>query len=216
MSVLSVGPNLGNNAYPQTGTSEQQGAASSSSNVNTASTATQSMTAAASQSSTEVVTLSPEANQYAALASQGIAVTEVSIAGLGLPSLPQGSSPATMIGYLKDMSEASPTVPVDADGKPDGEITSSAFAKVVEQFGGTKQQADQLFAALDTNGSDSLSNAEVLQGLASVSTDGNSSTAQSLLSLMNDGNSGTSVSQESFLAFETALIAAETPSQASS
>jgi len=33
---------------------------------------------------------------------------------------------------------------------------------------------------------------------------------------MNDGNSGTSVSQESFLAFETALIAAETPSQASS
>ncbi|HVE22666.1 MAG TPA: hypothetical protein VNC39_11865 [Acidocella sp.] len=211
MSILSVGPNLGNEAQPQTSTDQQQATASSSANVNTATTAPQSTTAATSQSSTEIVTLSPEANAYATLASQGIAVTQVSIAGLGLPSLPQGSSAATMIGYLKDMREASPTVPVDANGKADGAITSSAFAKVVEQFGGTKQQADQLFSALDTNGNDSLSNAEVLQGLASVSTDGSSLTAQSLLSLMNHGNSGTSVDQTAFLAFETDLIAAETP-----
>jgi Ca2+-binding EF-hand superfamily protein len=108
------------------------------------------------------------------------------------------------------------SVPAGPDGKPDGEITSAAFTNVVGQFGGTKQQADQLFTALDTNGSDSLSNAEVLQGLASVSTDSSSSTAQSLLSLMNYGNSGTSVNQAGFLAFETALVAAETPSQASS
>jgi hypothetical protein len=215
MSVSSVGPNLGNDAYPQTGTSQQQGAAPSSSNVNTASSATQSTTAAASQSSTEVVTLSPEATVFAGLASKGVTVTQVTLSGLGLPSSQQGSS-AAAIAELKEMSAASVTPPAGPDGKPDGEITPAAFANVVGQFGGTKQQADQLFAALDTDGSGSPSNAEVLQGLASVSTDSSSSTAQSLLSLMNYGNSGTSVNQTGFLAFETALVAAETPSQASS
>lgn len=212
MSVLSVGPNLGNDAHPQTDTSQQQAASRASSNVNTASTAPQPATAAASQSSTEVVTLSPEANALATLASKGIAATQVSITGLGLPPLPQGSSAATIISYLNQVRAAAVTVPTGPDGKPDGEITPDAFAKVVEQFGGTKQQADQLFTALDTNGSNSLSNAEVLQGLASVSTDSSSFTAQSLLSLMNNGNRGTSVSQESFITFETALIASETPS----
>jgi hypothetical protein len=212
MSVLSVGSNLENNAYLQTNTSQNHGDVSSNSKVNTASIATQSAIAAASQSTTEVVTLSPEANTYAMLASHGIVVTQINGADLGMPSVPQGSSTATMISDIKAMGEASPAVPVGTDDKPDGEITSSAFAQVVKQFGGTKQQADQLFTAFDTNGSDSLSNAEVLQGLASVSTDSSSSTAQSLLSLMNYGNSGTSVSQDGFLAFETALIAAETPS----
>jgi hypothetical protein len=161
------------------------------------------------------VTLSPQAKTIASLAAKGISVEVVSFASMGLPPPPsQGGQPAAL-SYFEKISAAQGTTPHDANGNPDGQISQTGLEQVVQQFGSTKAQADQLFAALDTNGNSSLSNAEVLSGLAATSTDPNSAVSQSLLKLM-DQNGDNSVSQDEFLALETALVEAEKAPQSTS
>ncbi|WP_213769102.1 hypothetical protein [Caballeronia sp. dw_19] len=116
-------------------------------------------------------------------------------------------NPADLASYLRTLNSETVAPPTNAEGKQDGQISEAAFEQVVEQFGGSKTQADQLFGALGAGDSNPLTNAELLQGLAATS-DSSSTSSQSLLTLMDQNGDG-SASQTEFLALETALVAAE-------
>jgi hypothetical protein len=136
------------------------------------------------------VTLSNDGMAFAKLASEGVATTLIS--GPNLSQLVQSGQ----IPLIK------------SPGAQGGSISQEDFEQLVLQAGGTKQQADQLFSTIDTDGNGSVSSSEVLSG---ISKDGDgSSIAQTLRSLMDTNNDGT-VSGTEFVKFETNLISAEKP-----
>jgi LysR substrate binding domain/EF-hand domain pair len=98
------------------------------------------------------------------------------------------------------------------DGQYDGVISQSAFETATAQFGATKAQADQLFASLETNGSGTISHNDMLSVMGATSSNPSDQTEQALLKLMDTNGDGT-VSSSEFLAFEKAMVAAETPAK---
>ena len=70
--------------------------------------------------------------------------------------------------------------------------------------GRTAQQADQDFAAMDTNGDGSISNAEMLSGMSQTS-NSNDPLAESLRQMMDTNHDGT-VSGTEYVNLESALV----------
>ncbi|WP_144161332.1 hypothetical protein [Paraburkholderia sp. BCC1885] len=218
MALSSIGSNPGENVYSQAGKGQSSPAASSALDASAGVAAASSQASpadAAPQPSTQV-TLSPEAKSLAALSSDDVTMTQGSIAGLGLPSFSSvRDNPADLASYFRTLNSETVAPPTNAEGKQDGQISEAAFEQVVEQFGGSKTQADQLFGALGVDDSNPLTNTELLQGLAATATDSSSASSQSLLTLMDQNGDG-SVSQTEFLTLETALVAAEKAPKSSS
>lgn len=213
MAVSTVSAGL--NPYLQGASGQPASTTTATANADASATSSTPAANATADTASVKVTLSPEAKVLATLASRGITTTQVNLANLNLPALPNlQQDPAAFAAYFHKINKASVSPPTDGNGHPDGQISQSAFEKVVKQFNGTQTLADQLFAALDTNHNQSLSHAEVLQALTSTLTDSNGKTAQSLMTLMDQGGNGP-VSESSFAAFETALVAAEKPGAAS-
>jgi hypothetical protein len=128
----------------------------------------------------DTVTLSAQAQAVASLNSEGVTVSYVS--GPGLSSGRQPSGPIALYGS----------------------VSKSAFEGVAASFGATAQQADQDFAAMDTNGDGSISNAEMLSGMSQTS-NSNDPLAQSLRQMMDTNNDG-SVSGTEYVTVESALV----------
>lgn len=145
----------------------------------------------ASQASS-IVTLSPDAQVLASFNAQGVSVENVA-----LPTLAPGESDFQALQGL-------------AAAHPPGDLTEADFASVATEYGDTTAQADQLFAALDTGDSGSLTNQQVLGALSQTGSDPDTVTSQELIKLMNDGGAD-AVTANQYTAFETALIDAETP-----
>jgi hypothetical protein len=207
MSVSSINTAADQHRHTQrgsagaSGSTGAQNAAGSQDAGNTASASS-----AASSSPSSIVTLSPQAQAFSELASKGVTVTEVSLSSLGITpdQIAQARTPdqvvALMAGVAKKLQSAGDTP------KQGGAVSQKDFDNVVEQqFGGTKAQADQLFAAFDGNQDGSISNSELLNELGSLSSDSTNPAAQTLLGLMDSNHDG-SVDQSEFLKFETSFV----------
>jgi hypothetical protein len=157
------------------------------------------------------VTLSPEAQALGKLAAEGITSTETSLAGLAIPTLSSGESLkdyAHQLGLA--LQSRSVTAPTNSYGQYDGAIAEPDFNAGIAQLGGTKTQAGQIFASLDTDHSGSISNSELLNAMSELGSDPNSSSMQTLAKLV-DTNSNKVLTSDELLRFETAMVSMEKP-----
>jgi hypothetical protein len=132
----------------------------------------------------DTVTLSPEAQAVASLNAKGI--TMVTIHSRGLSSGQQPIQPSSVV---------------------DGSVSEKDFEAMAASFGDTTSQADQNFAAMDTVGNGSISNAEMLNAMSATS-HGNGVLSQNLRQMM-DANHDGSVSGTEYVNLETAIVSAE-------
>jgi hypothetical protein len=139
----------------------------------------------------------------------GLSMSEVRDPGLQIPSNAAGW--AALQQSMATAQSNAHIAPPTSGGQYDGEISKSAFAKVVAQLGGTEDDANQIFAGLDTNKNGYLTNAQLLTAISGLGagTGAAGSSQQALLQLLSAG--GGAVSGGQLLSFETALQAAETP-----
>jgi hypothetical protein len=134
--------------------------------------------------SSDTVTLSPEAQAMASLNAKGI--TMVTIHSRGLSSGQQTIQPSSVV---------------------DGSISKADFEAMAASFGDSTSQADQDFAGFDTNGSGSISNAEMLNAMSATG-HGGDALSQNLRQMM-DANHDGSVSGSEYVNLETAIVSAE-------
>jgi len=121
----------------------------------------------------------------------------------------QGSSGDQMLQDAQQMNQHL-IVPPTSGGKYDGNISQAAFDTVINQIGGTKTDADQIFSSLDTDNNGSISNSELLSAMSQLGSSNADSGVQELEKLLvPDGDS--TVTDGEFLSFETAMVAAEKP-----
>ena len=132
----------------------------------------------------DTVTLSSEAQAVASLNAKGI--TMVNIHSRGLSSGQQPMQPSSVV---------------------DGSISEKDFEAMAASFGDTTSQADQDFAAMDTNGNRSISNAEMLNAMSATS-HGDGALSRTLRQMM-DANHDGSVSGTEYVNLETAIVSAE-------
>jgi hypothetical protein len=135
---------------------------------------------AASAPASDTVTLSAQALAVASLNAEGVTMSNVS--GRGLSSGTQPSGPIAIYGS----------------------ISKSAFEGVAAGFGASTQQADQDFAAMDTNGDGSISNAEMLSGMSQTANN-NDALSESLRQLMDVNHDGTASGTE-YVNLESAFV----------
>ena len=90
---------------------------------------------------------------------------------------------------------------------PNGSAAKSDFEAVMSGFGLSTQQADQDFAAMDSNGDGSISHSEMLSAMNATS-QGGSSLSEGLRQVMDMNHDG-SVSGTEFVNLETALVGVE-------
>jgi EF-hand domain pair len=208
MSVSSINPATAQTYQHAPGGSSGTSSASGTSDAPATSGSTSASTSADAPPSSTTVTLSPGAQAFASLAAAGVSVTETSLSSLGIfpTDIANATTPALKFALMQRTAQA-----INAGGdvpKPGGAVLQSTFENLVDQLGGTKVQADQLFQSLDTNGDGSISNEEFLTGVANTAKDGGSPISQSLLTLMDTDGNG-SVSSSEFSNFETAFAQAE-------
>jgi hypothetical protein len=151
---------------------------------NTKRGATPATSQGSSPSTSDTVTLSPDAQAMASLNAKGI--TMVTIHSRGLSSGVQPPSPSAV---------------------PDGLMSKSDFEAVTASFGVGTQQADQDFAAMDSNGDGSISHSEMLSAMSATS-QGSSSLSKELRQMMDTNDDG-SVSSTEFINLETAFVGVE-------
>lgn len=151
--------------------------------------------AGANRSGSGSVTLSKEAQSVAELASKGITVFTIH----------DGAR------VHQDLLNGTPGPAGSQRGGMGGAITYSDFDAVMRQLGATQAQADQLKQSFDADGDHSISNDELLRGLAATSGPrGSGPDAQLLLGLMDKGGNGDRVVQQGeFLSVETMLAHAQ-------
>ena len=203
MSVSAIANNNGASLLQAEAQSTSPTAATTESVANTADATSKTSAETSVPESSTRVTLSPDAQVIANLNRGGVTMFEGSLAGLDLP--PQ-SSPGFAQALIQAVGANHPQT--HSAGTNDGLISQSAFEAAAAQFGATKTQADQLFASLDTDGSGSVSNAELLKAMANTGSDPQSATSQALLKLI-DTNDDKTVSSGEFLKFESAMVTAE-------
>ena len=132
----------------------------------------------------DTVTLSPEAQAIASLNAKGI--TMVTIHSRGLGSGVQPPSPSRV---------------------PDGSVSMRVFEAATTGYGISTQQADQTFAAMDSNGDRSISHGEMLSAMSATG-QGNSPLSKGLRQMMDTNHDG-SVSGTEFVNLETTLVSVE-------
>jgi hypothetical protein len=134
--------------------------------------------------SSDTVTLSPEAQAMASFNAKGITV--VAVHSRGLSSGQQPAQPSSVV---------------------DGSVSEEDFEAMAASFGDTTNQADRAFAAMDTNGNGSISNAEMLDAMSATS-HSNDALSQNLRQMM-DANHDDSVSGAEYVNLETAIVSVE-------
>lgn len=156
------------------------------------------------QSPSTTITLTAGAQGLASLAAAGVTFKTESFASLGLTAndFLNAHTPAQVSALWQKVAKAGPT--------QHGAVSQSDFEKFASQLGATKDEADQMFQAFDTNNDGSISNEEFLVGLASTLKAGSSPFAQSILRLM-DTNQNGAVDASEFGAFESSFVQAEKP-----
>ena len=97
--------------------------------------------------------------------------------------------------------------PIQPSSVVDGSVSKTGFEAMAASFGDSISQADQDFAAIDTNASGSISNAEMLNAMSATS-HGNDALSQNLRQMM-DANHDGSVSGTEYVNLETAMVSAE-------
>jgi Ca2+-binding EF-hand superfamily protein len=134
----------------------------------------------------------------------GISMSIAKMSDLG------GTPSAAVIQQIAQDTNKGLIAPPTSGGSYDGNISQSSFDKVIEQFGGTKAEADKIFASLDTDHNGSISHSELLNAMSQLGSSTASSGIQALQQLLvPSGNS--SLDGGEFLKFESAMVAAETP-----
>jgi EF hand len=128
----------------------------------------------------DTVTLSPQAQAAASLNAEG--VTMMYVKGPGLSSGRQPSGPIALYGS----------------------VSKDSFEGVAAGFGAGAQQADQDFAAMDTDGDGLISNGEMLSAMSQTA-HSDDSLSQGLRQMM-DANHDGSVSGTEYVNLETALV----------
>jgi Ca2+-binding EF-hand superfamily protein len=178
----------------------QQAEANSSGQASAASSGTSSTESPAGTSTPGApeTSLGSDARGLAAFASDGITVTVQSLASLNLPS---GLNPSSA-DYQQDLFKALQAASAKSNGDT---LTQTTFESLVEKFGGTKAQADQLFSQLGGSDTGTVSNAQMLHALGAISTNPTSETSQMLLGLM-DTNGDRYVNSGEFTQFETTMV----------
>ncbi|WP_233886360.1 EF-hand domain-containing protein [Paraburkholderia flagellata] len=98
----------------------------------------------------------------------------------------------------------------------DGSVSKADFERIVAQYGGSVGEADQLFSTFDANGDNSISNAELLAGLAQLNDNGGDTTfAQTFGELVDKhGDHNGIVDNLELTDFEAAFVQVETSAQA--
>lgn len=91
-----------------------------------------------------------------------------------------------------------------------GNISQPDFDRVADQLGSTKTEDNQIFAALDTDKSGSLSNAELLSAMSQFGDSTANAGVQALEKLLVPFGDST-VTDGEFLGLESAMVAAEKP-----
>jgi hypothetical protein len=132
----------------------------------------------------DTVTLSPEAQAMASFNAKGITVVVIHSRGLG--SWQQPVQPSSVV---------------------DGSVSKTKFETMAASFGDTTSQADQDFAAMDTNGNGSISNAEMLDAMSATS-HGNDPLSQNLRQMMDANHDGSVIGTE-YVNLETAIVSLE-------
>lgn len=97
--------------------------------------------------------------------------------------------------------------PVQPSSVVDGSASEKDFEAMAASFGDTINQADRAFAAMDTNGNGSISNAEMLDAMSATS-HGNDALSRNLRQMM-DANHDGSVSGAEYVNLETAVVSVE-------
>jgi Ca2+-binding EF-hand superfamily protein len=134
----------------------------------------------------------------------GISMSIAKMSDLG------GTPSAAVIQQIAQDSNKSLIAPPTSGGSYDGNISQSSFDKVIEQFGGTKAEADKIFASLDTDHNGSISHSELLNAMSQLGSSTASSGIQALQQLLVPAGDS-SLDGGEFLKFESAMVAAETP-----
>lgn len=172
----------------------QQASAASSGTSATASAS------GASKSDSTNESLGADARPDAIGAADGITITYQPIGGRDAPL---GSSASSLAQALSNAGQGSdPSKPVSDT------LSKSSFESLIEKFGGTQAQADQLFSMLGGDENGTVSNAQMLKALGNTLSDPSSQTSQMLMTLM-DRNGDQLVSGGEFIQFETAMVNTE-------
>lgn len=210
MSVSSISTLVGQTYQPTGAESSDTANTAGSSGAAAAGDAAQSSgntgasTSTDSQSSSSMISLTPGAQGLASLAAAGITFETESFASMGLTAndFQNAQTPEQFSALWQKVAKAGPTA--------QGSVSQSDFEKFASKLGATKDEADQMFEAFDTNQDGSISNEEFLVGLASTLKDGSSAFAQSILQLMDTDHNG-SVDASEFGAVESSFVQAEKP-----
>ncbi|WP_135202839.1 EF-hand domain-containing protein [Duganella callida] len=134
--------------------------------------------------------LSKEAQSISSLASKGITFTTIYNGREVSQSLINGTRPPAG------------SIPLGLGGS----MSTSDFDEIMLQIGASQSQADAIKNGFDSNKDGSITNDEILQGLASLGSATNSANAQLLMGLMDArGNRDGVVQQEEFASVETSL-----------
>jgi hypothetical protein len=142
----------------------------------------------------------------------GFSISEVRDPGLKIPTNPAewqtfAQETATAI---KNANLGTPS----SDDQENGVVSQSSFESAVAQYGGTKSEADGIFAALDGSQNGLLSNSDFLNDMSNLSNDAKGSSGQTLLNLLASAG-GNTVSAGALLGFESAVEGAEKPASGS-
>ena len=136
------------------------------------------------------VTLGKEAKSFAELAAKGVTFCTIADG--------QGQFQA----LLKGTAAPAGSVPLGLGGS----MTASDFDQIMLQIGASRSQADTIRAGFDADRDGSITNAEMLHGLADLGASSNSPNSQLLMGLMDsNGNRDGVVQQNEFLGVETSL-----------
>jgi hypothetical protein len=137
------------------------------------------------------VTLSKEAQGFAELASKGITSFTIYDGRRAMQELLNGTR------------GAGSALPSGLGGA----ISASDFDQVMSHLGATQAQTDGLRQGFDSDGDGSITNDEMLRGIADLGARSNNSNSQLLLGLMDrSGNSDGVVQQGEFMGVETSLV----------
>jgi hypothetical protein len=146
-----------------------------------------------------------------ALAATGFDVSMTDPGGISMAVGKMSSSVASSGDPLTTLAQQMPAgTPPTSDDAYDGSISQSAAEKVIQQFGGTKNQANHIFAALDTDKNGSIANTELLKAMSEFGSSTASSGMQALEQLLVPYGDST-VTDGEFLSFGSAMVAAEKP-----
>jgi hypothetical protein len=152
-----------------------------------------------------IVTLSPAAQIIASANAKNIEFSTTSLLVVS------GAPEAAEVAKAAAVENGQFTRPYDqATHQYSGAISLSGLESAGEELGGNRSVADALFKYFDTNGNDSISDAELYTALSATISNSGSPNSQALMQFT-DANGDGSISMTEYANVEEALTNAEEP-----